>query len=66
MGDNFIYVVYVAMALLIIVLSVGLWTMLRGGQKVKSQNMMRWRVGVQAMLLVIVIVFVVFFKNSGA
>ncbi len=63
MGESFIYIVYAAMVLLIIVLGIGLWTMLKGGKNVKSQSMMRWRLGVQGLLVVLVIVFVLYFRN---
>lgn len=63
MGENFIYVVYATMVLLTAVLGVGLWTMLKGGNNAKSQNMMRWRLGVQGFLLVLVIVSVFYFGN---
>ncbi|MBL1240209.1 MAG: twin transmembrane helix small protein [OCS116 cluster bacterium] len=62
MAGSFIYVVYAAMAFLIIVLGSGLWTMLKGGQPNKSQKMMRWRLGAQIVLILLVIAFVVFFK----
>lgn len=62
MASSFIYVVYAAMAFLIIVLASGLWTMLKGGQPNKSQKMMRWRLAAQVVLIILVLVFVVFFK----
>ncbi|PCI84610.1 MAG: hypothetical protein COB24_14465 [Hyphomicrobiales bacterium] len=62
MAGNFIYVVYAAMAFLVIVLASGLWTMLKGGQPNKSQKMMRWRLGAQVLLIILVLLFVVFFK----
>ena len=62
MASSFIYVVYAAMAFLIIVLGAGLWTMLKGGQPNKSQKMMRWRLGAQIVLILLVLAFVVFFK----
>ncbi|MBL1419780.1 MAG: twin transmembrane helix small protein [Alphaproteobacteria bacterium] len=62
MAGNFIYVVYAAMAFLVIVLASGLWTMLKGGQPNKSQKMMRWRLGAQVLLIILVLFFVVFFK----
>lgn len=65
MSGNFIYVVYAAMIFLIVVLGAGLWTMLKGGQPNKSQKMMRWRIGAQLMLLVVVFVFVAVYKSGS-
>lgn len=62
MTSSFIYVVYAAMVFLVVVLASGLWTMLKGGQPNKSQKMMRWRLGAQVVLIILVLVFVVFFK----
>lgn len=62
MAGNFIYVVYAAMAFLILVLASGLWTMLKGGQPNKSQKMMRWRLGAQIVLILAILAFVTFFK----
>lgn len=63
MSSNFEYVIYAAMLLLIVVLGAGLWSMLRGTSKEKSQKMMRWRLGVQAGLLAIVVIFVFYIKR---
>ncbi len=63
--SDFVWVVYAAMALLALVLGVGLWTMLKGGHKNKSQRMMRWRLAIQALLIILVAIFVFYF-NKGA
>ncbi|MGL1921361.1 MAG: twin transmembrane helix small protein [Hyphomicrobiales bacterium] len=65
MSGNFVYVVYAAMVFLIVVLAAGLWTMLKGGQPNKSQKMMRWRIGAQLLLLVLVFAFVAIYKYGA-
>jgi hypothetical protein len=47
-------VVIVALAAVFIVLVLGLWNMLRGGSPSRSQNLMRWRVGLQFLAIIIV------------
>jgi hypothetical protein len=47
-------VVIVALAAVFIVLVLGLWNMLRGGSPSRSQNLMRWRVGLQFLAIVVV------------
>jgi hypothetical protein len=44
----------VALAAVFIVLVLGLWNMLRGGSPSRSQNLMRWRVGLQFLAIIVV------------
>ncbi|WP_249691918.1 twin transmembrane helix small protein [Stappia sp. WLB 29] len=39
-----------------VVLLLGLWNMMRGGSSSRSQTLMRWRVGLQFLAVVIVMV----------
>jgi len=55
-------VVVVALAAVFIVLVLGLWNMLRGGSPSRSQNLMRWRVGLQ-FLAIIVVMTVIWIAN---
>jgi hypothetical protein len=43
-----------------LVLLLGLWNMLRGGNPGRSQTLMRWRVGLQFVAIVIVMVVLYF------
>ena len=47
-------VVAVALAAVFIVLVLGLWNMMRGGSPSRSQNLMRWRVGLQFLAIIVV------------
>ena len=49
--------VIIAIALFIVLL-LGLFNMMRGGSSSRSQNLMRWRVGLQFAAIVIVLVIV--------
>ncbi len=42
----------------LIVLCVGLWTMMRGASPNLSQKLMRWRVGLQFVAIVMIMIFV--------
>lgn len=43
-----------------IVLLMGLWTMMRGTSPNLSQKLMRWRVGLQFVAIVFIMIFVAF------
>lgn len=43
--------VIIAIAAVAVVLGMGLWNMMRGGSPVRSQNLMRWRVLLQAVAI---------------
>lgn len=53
------YAIPVALAAVVVVLLLGLWNMMRGGSPNTSQLLMRWRVVLQlvAILLVVVAVY---------
>lgn len=51
-------VVVVALVAVFAVLVLGLWNMLRGGSASRSQNLMRWRVGLQFLAIVVVMVVI--------
>lgn len=46
--------VILAIGAVAIVLGMGLWNMMRGGSPVRSQNLMRWRVLLQAVAIGII------------
>jgi hypothetical protein len=46
-----------------VVLGFGLWNMLRGGSASTSQNLMRWRVGLQAIAIVVLMATVYFTRH---
>ena len=47
-------VVAVALAAVFVVLVLGLWNMMRGGNPSRSQALMRWRVGLQFLAVIVV------------
>ena len=48
--------VAVALAAVAVVLVMGLWNMMRGGSPVRSQNLMRWRVLLQAVAIGVIMI----------
>jgi hypothetical protein len=48
--------VVVALAAVAVVLVMGLWNMMRGGSPVRSQNLMRWRVLLQAVAIGVIMI----------
>ena len=52
------YIVIAALAAVALVLLAGLWNMLRGSNPSLSQTLMRWRVGLQFLAIVIMMVLV--------
>ena len=48
----------IALAAVFIVLCMGLFNMMRGGSPNRSQNLMRWRVGLQFVAIIIVLLLV--------
>ena len=48
----------VAVAAVAVVLLLGLWNLTRGKSPNTSQKLMRWRVGLQALAIVIILLFV--------
>ncbi len=47
------YLGIVAVLAVLVVLLLGLWNMMRGGSANRSQSLMRWRVGLQFMAIII-------------
>jgi hypothetical protein len=47
-----------AVAAVAVILLLGLWNLSRGGSPSKSQMLMRWRVGLQALAIVVILLFV--------
>jgi hypothetical protein len=54
-----------AVAAVGIVLIMGLWNMMRAGSASRSQNLMRWRVGLQ-FLAIIVLMAALWWSQRGA
>ena len=57
------FVIILALAAVFIVLMLGLFNMMRGGSPNRSQNLMRWRVGLQ-FLAIVIVVLVMWLKNG--
>jgi hypothetical protein len=55
----------IAVAAVILVLCLGLWTMSRGTTPNLSQKLMRWRVGLQFVAIVIIMLFTYIAKQGG-
>lgn len=53
----------VVLAAVMVVLLMGLWTMLRGGDPGRSQTLMRWRVGLQ-FLAIVIAMSILYFTRS--
>jgi Hypoxia induced protein conserved region len=47
------YLMIIAIGAVAVVLGLGLWNMMRGGSANRSQNLMRWRVGLQFAAIII-------------
>lgn len=58
MQSAFFHLTTLATLAVLAVLIAGLWTMMRGDSPNLSQKLMRWRVGLQFLALVIIMVFV--------
>ncbi len=57
------YAVPLALGAVLLVLLMGLWNMMRGGDSNRSQKLMRWRVGLQ-FLAVILIMGTLYFTSQ--
>ncbi|MDR3498028.1 MAG: twin transmembrane helix small protein [Parvibaculum sp.] len=53
MEHLFKYLAPITMAAVVVVLLLGLFNMLRGGPGSRSQNLMRWRVGLQFIAVIL-------------
>jgi len=58
MASVFYNLVPFAVGAVALVLFAGLWNMVRGGNANLSQKLMRWRVGLQALAIVVILVTV--------
>ena len=58
------YIVGAALVAVSVVLLAGLWNMWRGGNPSLSQTLMRWRVGLQFLAIVIMLVLVYLFGSG--
>ncbi len=47
------YLGYIAVGAVLVVLLMGLWNMMRGGNSNTSQMLMRWRVGLQFVAILV-------------
>ena len=47
------YLGFIAVGAVLVVLLLGLWNMMRGGSANRSQSLMRWRVGLQFVAIII-------------
>ncbi|MEM9635726.1 MAG: twin transmembrane helix small protein [Pseudomonadota bacterium] len=54
----------VGMAAVLVVLLLGIWNMFRNGSANKSQTLMRWRVGLQFLVIVLVMGGLYFFGTG--
>lgn len=58
MQTLFYHLTTVATLLVLAVLLAGLWTMMRGTSANLSQKLMRWRIGLQFVAIVVIMIFV--------
>jgi tellurite resistance protein TehA-like permease len=56
------YIVMAALAAVSLVLLAGLWNMLRGSNPNLSQTLMRWRVGLQFLAILLMMLLVYLFR----
>lgn len=64
MATTFHYLTTAAILGVLAVLGIGLWNMSREGTASLSQKLMRWRVGLQ-FLAIVIIMLAVLFKRMG-
>lgn len=62
MEDILRFIMPIALIAVAVVLLLGLWTMLRGGNPSRSQKLMRWRVALQ-FIAICVIMAVIYFAS---
>jgi hypothetical protein len=60
MDETFRFLLPLLLVAVGLVLLLGLWNMLRGGNPGRSQTLMRWRVGLQFIAIVIVMAVMYF------
>ncbi len=64
MADIWDWAVKIGMAAVVVVLLLGILNMFRGGPGNRSQILMRWRVGLQFLVVVLVMAGLYFFGQS--
>jgi len=64
MAEVFNILVPIGMAAVAIVLLLGIWNMFRNGPANRSQMLMRWRVGLQFLVVVLVMSGLYFFGSG--
>lgn len=64
MVQSFQYLVPVSVGAVMLVLAAGLWNMFRGQNANLSQKLMRWRVGLQFVAIVVIMV-AIYLKQTG-
>ncbi len=55
----------IAVGVVFVVLCLGLWTMSRGTAPNLSQKLMRWRVGLQFVAIIVIMLFTLVAKQQG-
>ena len=60
MADVMLHVTTIAVIAVFIVLLLGLWTMMKGKSANMSQKLMRWRVGLQFVAILVIMVTLYF------
>lgn len=58
-------IILVALAAVTLVLVLGLWNLMKDGSKNRSQQLMRWRIGLQFIAIVIALGFLALAQTSG-
>jgi chromate transport protein ChrA len=58
------YVPMLAVVAVAVILMLGLWNMMRSGSASRSQNLMRWRVGIQ-FVAIIMLMAALWFSQRG-
>jgi Mg2+ and Co2+ transporter CorA len=66
MANTFFHLTTLAALAVLAVLVAGLWAMSREGTASLSQKLMRWRVGLQFMAIIIIMLAVYFKRKVGA
>lgn len=66
MHTVFYYLTTLAVLAVLAVLVAGLWAMLRHKSPSTSQNLMRWRVGLQFVAIVVIMITLVLSRSGGA
>lgn len=62
---SFSFFVPIAVAAVAVVLIMGLVNMMRGGDPNRSQQLMRWRVGLQFVAIVVIVIAIYYKANGG-